>query len=264
MKRPVRGLVLLAALAAFAAPVLAAPTEVYIHVPVVTAAPGASVNIPLDMDRSLVPLNVLSVDYAMNIDPAYVSSVTLLADGVAWWWGAPFTNVTPTKVYLAAAGATPIGSSSTRLHSLQFQVSPTAPVGGTMPITFSAIRFNEGTPKAQPSLGLLEIRTGTVDAPEAGGAEALALAPASPNPVRTGATFRCRVPSAGRAGAARLALYGVDGRRVRSYTLSAGAGERSVAWDARDESGRAVPAGVYVARLEWGAESVTRRCIVVR
>ena len=234
--------------------------EVEVHVPVVRATPGATVTIALDLDQSLAPLDVRSIEYTLDLDPAFVSSVTLLNDGVVWTWGAPFTNVTPTAVYLAAAGATKITSGSTRLHSLQLHVAPGAPVGGTMALTFSKLRFNEGTPQARPTLGLLEIRT-TVDAPSPG-PEMFALAPATPNPICGAALFRCRVPASD--GAARLALYSVDGRRVRSLAVAAGGAERAVRWDARDEAGRLVPAGVYAARLECGGKAIVRRCVVVR
>ena len=53
-----------------------------------------------------------------------------------------------------------------------------------------------------------------------------------------------------RGGPARLELFDAGGRRVR--TLLAGdlaAGDHEATWDGRDDRGRAVAAGAYVARL---------------
>ncbi len=57
-----------------------------------------------------------------------------------------------------------------------------------------------------------------------------------------------------------LAVYDASGRRVR--TLAAGewpAGEQSVRWDGRDESGDRVGAGLYFVRLQAGGRVLQRR-----
>jgi len=74
-----------------------------------------------------------------------------------------------------------------------------------------------------------------------------ALAPASPNPFTGSATFHL---SLARAGRVELAMFSVDGRRVK--TLLAGthpAGVYHVAWSGTDDQGRDVPPGLYFARL---------------
>ncbi len=69
----------------------------------------------------------------------------------------------------------------------------------------------------------------------------------APNPVRESANIGFALA---RGGNVSLAIYGVDGRRVR--TLLEGvrdAGEYQLAWDGRDDGGSPVAAGVYFARL---------------
>lgn len=92
---------------------------------------------------------------------------------------------------------------------------------------------------------------------------ALALAPPAPNPARGGAavTLAFALPEAGRAS---LAVYDVSGRRVRALldgTLPAGL--QRVAWDRRDDDGRAVHAGVYFVRVEHAGAAITRRIVAL-
>jgi hypothetical protein len=68
-----------------------------------------------------------------------------------------------------------------------------------------------------------------------------------------------------RAGAARLEVYDVAGRRLRSIELpAAAAGSRFVPWDGRDGAGQQVGSGVYLYRLSAGGETVSGRLVKVR
>ncbi len=76
----------------------------------------------------------------------------------------------------------------------------------------------------------------------------------SPNPASGGATLRFGLP---RAAGVELSIYDPSGRRVRQLVSSTGAaGGHSVTWDARDDSGSPVGAGLYFVRLR--ADGVTR------
>ena len=68
-----------------------------------------------------------------------------------------------------------------------------------------------------------------------------------------------------RSGPAQLAVFSVDGRRVRELVRGTqAAGEQFVTWDGRDDAGQVVPAGVYVARLKVGDQIRTTRMQLVR
>jgi len=88
------------------------------------------------------------------------------------------------------------------------------------------------------------------------------LLPPVPNP----ASRFARVGFAPPAGAAtRVTIHDALGRKVRTLfdgVAPTGALERS--WDLRDESGAAVPPGIYLVRAVAGAASATRRIAVVR
>ena len=82
-----------------------------------------------------------------------------------------------------------------------------------------------------------------------------------PNPFNPRTTLRFDLP---RASAARLTVYDVAGRLVRALVderLAEGAHE--IAWDGRDDAGRPVGSGAYVARLEVeGAVSSSRLALL--
>jgi len=92
---------------------------------------------------------------------------------------------------------------------------------------------------------------------------AFAFAPPQPNPFNPKATLRFALP---RAAAVDLVIFDVNGRQVRR--LLAGeqrpAGHHALDWNGRDESGRALPSGVYFARFAAGGFTAERRLVLLR
>jgi hypothetical protein len=88
------------------------------------------------------------------------------------------------------------------------------------------------------------------------------LSQAMPNPFDAITTFEFALAEPGNA---QLAIFGIDGRRIR--TLVAGeraAGVYRAVWDGRDEDGRPVSAGVFFARFNAGRANFTRTVVHVR
>lgn len=99
--------------------------------------------------------------------------------------------------------------------------------------------------------------SGTPVAPTA----ALGIA-AAPNPFN--ARLELTVTGAGPA-AATLVVYDLEGRAVRVLRRAAPLGEaEAVVWDGRDDRGRRLPTGVYLAVLTAGRERVTRKVGLVQ
>jgi hypothetical protein len=96
----------------------------------------------------------------------------------------------------------------------------------------------------------------------AGAPPALAFAAPGPNPAWDQTRFEFSLPAAADVA---LEVFDVTGARVR--TLVSGrreAGPHAERWDLRDEAGRRVSAGVYLARITTGNWTATRRLAVVR
>jgi len=94
--------------------------------------------------------------------------------------------------------------------------------------------------------------TGTVTATD------LRLA-ATPNPF----SYEVRLDyTAGASGAHSLEIFDVQGRRIWSSTPSEPAG--SLFWDGRDTGGRALPDGLYLARLVNAGRTETRLLLLLR
>jgi flagellar hook assembly protein FlgD len=94
------------------------------------------------------------------------------------------------------------------------------------------------------------------------GPAGLRLGPARPNPARGAVSVAFELPAAGRA---RLELYDVRGRLVRTLVDGARAAGAQVArWDGRDAAGAPAPAGVYFLRLEAAGATRSGRIALLR
>jgi hypothetical protein len=101
------------------------------------------------------------------------------------------------------------------------------------------------------------------------GAESLPLPDAGndllgmfPNPFRERAEIRFSLPASTQA---RLCVYNIAGECVALLAeRRLAAGVHHVAWGGRDASGRALPAGVYLLRLEAGTLTATRKITLLR
>jgi hypothetical protein len=107
----------------------------------------------------------------------------------------------------------------------------------------------------------VELGTASV-APGASRAWSTMLAAPWPNPARRNATFEF---SLARAGRVDLAVYSVDGRRVKTLVSEAReAGAWREAWDGTDESGHAAAPGLYYTLLQADGRRFTRRLVMLR
>jgi hypothetical protein len=98
-------------------------------------------------------------------------------------------------------------------------------------------------------------------APPAGGP--VALAPAAPNPFGGSTLLRFSLPA---PATVSLAVFDARGRCVRHLLRDhpAAAGPHALDWDARDDTGRSVPPGVYFVRLATPAGDATTRLVRMR
>lgn len=107
----------------------------------------------------------------------------------------------------------------------------------------------------------IAVTSGTVGA-NLGVPAATRLAWVSPNPSRGTTLVRFELASESEVA---LEVHDVRGARVRTLASGRrGAGAYDVAWDGRDDEGRPLPAGVYLARLRAGAEASVAKIVRVK
>ena len=86
---------------------------------------------------------------------------------------------------------------------------------------------------------------------------------AAPNPFNAEITLHLQLPD---EGPVHLTLYNMTGQRIR--TLADGrrweAGYHSLPWDGTDQQGRPATSGVYLFRLQAGAEVLVRKVVLIR
>jgi len=88
------------------------------------------------------------------------------------------------------------------------------------------------------------------------------LAPAAPNPLRTGSSLEFAVPAGFEAS---LSIYDPAGRLVRGlFSGASPGGPCAVSWDGRSNGGDPVASGIYFVRLEARGEVVTRKVAFVK
>ncbi len=89
-----------------------------------------------------------------------------------------------------------------------------------------------------------------------------ALLPVHPNPFRGSASIAYALAEKGKV---RLSVYNVAGQMVRDLVNAVQApGRYSASWDGRDRSGRKLPSGVFLYRLEASDKSWVRKAILLR
>ncbi len=105
--------------------------------------------------------------------------------------------------------------------------------------------------------------TGVADKPSSElNVGSLKLLPNAPNPFNRMTTVRYQITS---PGSVSLRVYNVAGQVVRTLVSgSKSAGAHSASWDGRDDRGRALPGGVYFARLATSQGSQTVKLTMLK
>lgn len=93
-------------------------------------------------------------------------------------------------------------------------------------------------------------------------APAFAMAGNYPNPFNPSTTFKF---SLGGTGQTTLDLFDVTGRKVRTLVNAVlDAGEHTIMWNGRDDSGQALASGTYLAKLRSGDQITTHKLVLAK
>ena len=82
-----------------------------------------------------------------------------------------------------------------------------------------------------------------------------------PNPFNAETTLSFTVTT---AGPVALTVFDLQGRVLRGWSGHYGAGTHSLTWDGRDEGGRAVASGVYLASARQGGAAIARKVTLLK
>lgn len=142
-----------------------------------------------------------------------------------------------------------------------------APEGALVDTTPEQNRFLPPNPDSDCGGGLNPDGEGFAD--DAGSADhddsamSLALYGNTPNPFNPATSISFAVPKD--SGFVTLSIHSVDGRYARRLVATnLSAGKHTVVWLGRDDAGRKLPSGVYVASLRSGDEICNRKLAIVQ
>jgi hypothetical protein len=87
-----------------------------------------------------------------------------------------------------------------------------------------------------------------------------------PNPARSRIVFKINPGKAHSAERIMLNIYDITGRLVKTFTFPSALSPMpsALCWDGTDQSGRAVPAGVYFAAFEAGKRKLVQKLVLTR
>ncbi len=83
----------------------------------------------------------------------------------------------------------------------------------------------------------------------------------NPNPFRDAVTIHLQAPI---NVAGELFIFDVLGRKVFSAPVQIRSEKETILWNGRDSSNRLVPSGIYLAKLKVGAESASKKLVLLR
>jgi hypothetical protein len=196
--------------------------------------------------QSVNPLDVVNLSWTVNnLNPLFANNYNYTLTSARNW-------SLPSPGTLSGVAASSSGN-----INLAVTVPDTVALGSN--VLTMTVQNEKGTRVQQCSVTLNVVTTLLAVDPTSYG---LALAPVRPNPAYHAARLDYTLPRNGRV---KLVIYGLQGEVVRTLVDGEGvAGPNSAAWDGRDESGRAVAAGAYFARLEAFGRTLTQRMVWMR
>jgi hypothetical protein len=155
-------------------------------------------------------------------------------------------------------------ASANNWQQKSFLIESYVPLTGQIVFRFVAEDVGAGGSLVEAAIDDFEIEGvfSPVDAAEAAQSLSLRLDAARPNPAAGSTTISYAIPA---GGSATLAVFGVDGRRVRTLVdAQAGPGSYHVVWDGRNEAGQVAAPGVYFYKLSMNGREITRRLTLLR
>jgi hypothetical protein len=199
------------------------------------------------------PVSGYSVDNLSPTIPAPFTAAYLGGATHLHWGGNSEPDLAGYRLYRGSSpGFTP-GPSSLISAQPDTGYADPGPAGSWYKLAAVDIHGNESVHAALGPGGIVEVSPAAVTA--------ISFAPPWPNPTSGGTSFRYALP---REGIVSLAVFDQQGRRVRQLVNGLlPVGEHRSIWDGRDEAGRRVPSGLYLARFDQAGFHRVARLVVL-
>jgi len=228
-------------------------------IPSLTAKPGDSLNIPIEMTGVSIDSNIYSIQFEVSYDPMIVNSDSVIFDNsspVFSAWKKEF-NHSEGKVSIALAG-TDFVSTDMVIANLIFKVSEIAANGESSILHFENLYVNEGAPVASGQDGLINIVIlGVLVRHDSSIPKSTSLEQNFPNPFNPVTTIEFSIP---RSGDVSLIIYSINGQEVKRLIESEmSVGRFAVLWNASN-----VSSGIYFYRLTAGDFVLTRKMVLLK
>lgn len=218
---------------------------------------------------NVIAVNAVGVDGACagGVDTStYSFTLSTTANGTVVYSAVAMRN----KNHLAGAGF------NTRAHIVQGTLGSAAsiavqdknvssPAAVTVDGSFSgSTDWAAVAVEIKPDAGAVTSIDSKVEKPQTGAGlpSAFQLLQNYPNPFNAQTHIEYILPKSAKI---RLCIYDIYGQRVRTLVESIqAAGRRRIRWNGRDDRGRELGSGVYLARLETGSQYSTKRIILLK
>ena len=220
-------------------------------------ATGESVDYPLQVNSAA---EALAVTLVFTDPPATIGAAAPIINNLDLELIAP--DATSYKGNVLSGGWSAPGGSFDALNTVE-RVLLASPASGQWTLRVHGTNVPEG-PQGFAIVVNGDVSGSLTAVPD--GETALAalprLAAPVPNPFNPKTTLRFSLPA---AGAARLAIYDLSGRRLVTLVDEAlAAGEHAAEWDGRDAAGAQVASGIYLARLEAAGYADMRKLTLLK
>lgn len=232
--------------------------------------PGSSGNIITLALRNEAPVRGMQLELADL--PDYLRPDSVWVTGRAYGFIARFNDVDGVLRLIAVAFNYTLEADSGAVVNVSYTVAANAPLGTEVALQVLSLIVINGeneVVEATAEGGVFVVGSPSGVAAEAVAPTCFTLAQNYPNPFGSGpeaahgTTSICF--SLPKPEEVSLVIYDLLGREV--CTLFRGrlhSGDHALTWDGSDAAGRFLPAGVYLYRLQAGAQAITKRLAIVR
>ncbi|MDH4222490.1 MAG: cohesin domain-containing protein [candidate division Zixibacteria bacterium] len=250
---------------------LAVGNMVSVSIPDTSGTPGEYIRIPVLVDSILPEDFVFSAEFNLTIDPTLIEvnkdSVFFEGTIVPQKWVKMSYSPDDSSLNIALAGDTAMSGSGALVY-IGFKILSSASPGDSSIVHFTKMFFNEETPSATVSDGVLRvISTGVFDDENLILPGHFNLGQNYPNPFNPATKIQFRVESLefGDHLHTTLVIYNILGQKIRTLVEEEMLpGSYQVMWEGKDDRGEGVPSGVYFYQLKSGNTSETRKMVLMK